>query len=66
MESLPERQHLAVSLRYGGAGPLMPYRQIAAFMGNGPQRAHRLVRKGVARLRANGHDPADLREPANY
>jgi DNA-directed RNA polymerase specialized sigma subunit len=64
MDGLTERQRLACSLRFCGPGPDMPYSLIAAAMEISRPAACKLVKKGVARIRANGHDVADLREPA--
>lgn len=62
--ALPERQRLACSLRFGGSGPLMSYSLIASCMAITRQCAHKLVRRGTARLRAHGYETPGLREQA--
>lgn len=57
--SLPERQSIACTLRFGDVRP-MPYRQIASAMGMSHKNAIKLVKKGTARLRANGFDVTSL------
>lgn len=61
---MPERQRLAFSLWFGGGGPNMSYRDVAAVMGVTPKAAFFLVRKANAWLKAHGQSPADLREKA--
>ena len=57
---MPERQRLAVQLRFGGTGPEWSYRTVGAVMGISPVAALYLVRKGLNWLKANGHSTADL------
>jgi len=64
LPQMPERQRLAVSLRFGDGGQLWPFAAVASTMGITTPCAYRLVRKGLAWLQAHGHTPADLREPA--
>jgi DNA-directed RNA polymerase specialized sigma subunit len=64
LSQMPERQRLAVSLRFGDGGQPWPFAAVASTMGITTPCAYRLVRKGLAWLKANGHDVADLREPA--
>ena len=61
---MPDRQRLAFSLWFGGGGPNMPYRQVAAIMGVTPKAAYFLVRKAQAWKKAHGQSPADLGEKA--
>ena len=58
---MPEKQRLAVSLWICAKGqePLS-YATIGSLLGCSRQNANRLVRKGLAWLKANGHSPADL------
>jgi DNA-directed RNA polymerase specialized sigma subunit len=60
IEALPERQKLACALRFGGPGPHLSYHLIAHCMGISRPTAWHLVRKGKARIRAQGYDIASL------
>ena len=54
LQGVPEKQIHACALRYGERR-LMPYKQIADRLGNSRQAAYKLVKKGTARIRANGY-----------
>lgn len=58
-DGIPPRQLQACAIRLG-AKPSIPFSLIGLRMGVSKQRAHDLTRKGLARLRANGYDIADL------
>lgn len=60
---LHSRQSVACTLRFGDVRP-MPYRQIAEAMGISHPAAIKLVKKGTARLRANGFDVTRLAQQA--
>lgn len=57
---VPEQQKIACSLRYGGPGPNLSYPVIAQCMGICLSAAHKLVKKGTARIQANGYRISDL------
>lgn len=64
-EGMTEKQKLACALRFygNGAGPL-PLSRIAERLGINRMSALRLIRRGLARLRANGYDVSDLKARA--
>jgi DNA-directed RNA polymerase specialized sigma24 family protein len=62
LDGLTPKQVQACALRFYGdsAGPL-PHRLIALRLGVSRPAVTRLINRGVARIRANGYDIADLK-----